>query len=82
MKKRLLFPSDTARLAGVRAEVQTFLSECGFDDSSGVLMVLALDEACTNIIRYAYRHACKTVRLEMSRHRRCVRFVLRDYGCT
>ena len=80
MKNRLLFPSDTARLAGVRAEVRTFLAGCGFDDSAAALMVLALDEACTNIIRYAYDHACKPVRLEMSRHRTFVRFVLRDYG--
>ena len=80
MKKRILFLSDTALLAGIRAEVQAFLSDSGFDETSGTLMVLALDEACTNIIRYAYEHACKPVRLEMSRHRGRVRFVLRDYG--
>ena len=80
MKKRLLFLSDTSCLSGVREEVREFIEDCGFDETSEVLMVLALDEACTNIIRYAYGHACKAVRLEMSRDRDRVRFVLRDYG--
>ena len=42
--------------------------------------MLGLDEACTNIIRHAYRHNGKPVRLEMERLRDRVRFVLRDYG--
>ena len=45
-------------------------------------MVLALDEACTNVIRHAYGHQCKPVRLEMCSLRSKVRFVLRDYGQT
>ena len=80
MKKRLLFASETACLAGVRAEVRAFIKDCGFDDTSEILMVLALDEACTNIIRHAYCHARKPVRLEMRRHRDRIRFILRDYG--
>ena len=80
MKKRILFPSDPSRLATIRAETRAFLSACGFDGSSEELMVLALDEAFTNIIRHAYAHACKPVRLEMCRTPDRIRFVLRDYG--
>lgn len=80
MKNTIRFSSDTCRLADVRKEVRAFLAATGFDDCATELMVLALDEACTNVIRHAYAHACKPVRLEMTPLRRLVRFVLRDYG--
>ena len=80
MKKKVLFMSDPTHLHAVRKEVRGFLSLNGFDDSTAELMVLALDEACTNIIRHAYFHECKPIRLEMARRRNCVSFTLRDYG--
>ena len=80
MKHTICFSSDTCQLADVRKEVRAFLAGNGFDDCATELMVLALDEACTNVIRHAYAHECKPVRLEMSGLRRLVRFVLRDYG--
>jgi anti-sigma regulatory factor (Ser/Thr protein kinase) len=80
MKKTICFSSDTCQLADVRKEVRAFLAANGFDDCATELMVLALDEACTNVIRHAYSHECKPVRLEMTGLRSLVRFVLRDYG--
>jgi anti-sigma regulatory factor (Ser/Thr protein kinase) len=82
VSRKLVFQSNTCELAAVRAGVREFLADCGFDDCATELMVLALDEACTNVIRHAYGHACKPVRLEMIRLRDRVRFVLRDYGRT
>jgi len=80
MKKTIRFSSDTCHLADVRREGRAFLAANGFDDCATELMVLALDEACTNVIRHAYAHERKPVRLEMTALRRLVRFVLRDYG--
>jgi len=74
------FQSDTCHLAEVRARVRAFLSDNGFNDCEAELMVLALDEACTNVIRHAYGHACKPVRLKMTSLQGKVRFTLRDYG--
>jgi anti-sigma regulatory factor (Ser/Thr protein kinase) len=82
MTKKIRFDSDTCHLADVRAKARAFLSENGFDEDRIELMVLALDEACTNVIRHAYFHACKPVRLEMASLKRKVRFVIRDYGRT
>ncbi|MEI8386827.1 MAG: ATP-binding protein [Verrucomicrobiota bacterium] len=82
MKKTICFSSDTCHLAEVRAEVRAFLGRHGFDECATELMVLALDEACTNVIRHAYAHERKPVRLEMTALRGLVRFVLRDYGRT
>lgn len=80
MKRKFAFTSDTCRLAEVRGEARAFLNECGFEECAAELLVLALDEACTNIIRYAYAHECRPIRLHMERLRDRVRFVLRDYG--
>ena len=44
-------------------------------------MVLGVDEACTNIIRYAYRlRDDQLISLRMEGLRKCVRLRLRDYG--
>ena len=80
MKLKFTFTSDPRRLAEVRSCVRSFLNKCGFDECSIELLVLGLDEACTNIIRHAYGDNGKPVRLEMERLRDRVRFVLRDYG--
>ena len=82
MKSKFLFTSDSCRMAEVRHSARSFLKKCDFDESSIELLVLGLDEACTNIIRHAYDHDEKPVRLEMERLPDRVRFVLRDYGRT
>ena len=44
-------------------------------------MVLGVDEACTNIIRYAYPlRDDQLIALSMEGLRKCVRMRLRDYG--
>lgn len=80
MTKKIRFASDACHLAEIRREARRFLGGSGFDECATQLMVLALDEACTNVIRHAYGSQCKPVRLEMTRLRGSVRFVLRDYG--
>ncbi len=80
MKRKIAFTSDTCHLAEVRRAARGFLDESGFGECAAELLVLAVDEACTNIIRHAYGNECKPVRLEMERLADRVRFVLRDYG--
>lgn len=79
---KIRFQSDTCHLAEIRAQARAFLSSAGFEECGIELMVLALDEACTNVIRHAYGHACRPVTLEMTALRTKIRFVLRDYGRT
>ncbi|HEY5813679.1 MAG TPA: ATP-binding protein [Terrimicrobiaceae bacterium] len=80
MKSKVVFTSDACRMAEVRDSARSFLRKCDLEEASIELLVLGLDEACTNIIRHAYRHDEKPVRLEMERLRDRVRFILRDYG--
>jgi len=75
----LEFPGRTAELGRVRAVLRDFLADTA-DDETSAQIVLAVDEACTNIIRHALAGDSKPVRLacELSGDR--LKIVLRDYG--
>ena len=77
----LEFSSHAGNLSLVRRFVRTFLSEQGCCANLMDLMVLGIDEACTNIIRYAYGNAeDQLIRLTLARSPRAFRCRLRDYG--
>ena len=82
MKKgKFEFSSHTSNLAMVRNFVRSSVSDFPFSEKERVLMVLGIDEACTNIIRYAYdMRDDQPIRLSIERLRNCVRIRLRDYG--
>jgi serine/threonine-protein kinase RsbW len=82
MKKRKLeFSSHTGNLALMRNHVRRFLDGYPFSEKERILMVLGVDEACTNIIRYAYElREDQLIALSMEGLRECVRMRLRDYG--
>jgi len=82
MKKgKLEFTSHTANLALMRRFVRRFLRNFPFTEKERALMVLGTDEACTNVIRYAYAmQDNQLIRLSMEGLRDCVRIRVRDYG--
>ena len=81
MKREIEFASHPANLCLVRDFVRQFLKSLAFTDMEKDLIILGLDEACTNVIRYAYRHqpnqliclVCEQLDLG-------IRFRLRDFG--
>ena len=82
MKKgKLQFTSHTANLAVMRAFVRQFVSDFPFSEKERVLMVLGVDEACTNVIRYAYAmRDDQPIRVSIEGMRDCLRIRVRDYG--
>ncbi len=65
--------------AQIRARMFSMAIRC--PKKSGLLMVLGVDEACTNIIRHAYDlRDDQLIALSMEGLRNCVRMRLRDYG--
>jgi anti-sigma regulatory factor (Ser/Thr protein kinase) len=50
-------PADPASLFLVRALLRRLSESIGFSRKDTDLLVLAIDEACTNIIRHAYKHS-------------------------
>jgi serine/threonine-protein kinase RsbW len=80
-KKTVEFSSHTGNLALMRNCVREFLNGYPFSEKERLLMVLGVDEACTNIIRYAYRlRDDQLIELSMEGLRKSVRMRLRDYG--
>jgi sigma-B regulation protein RsbU (phosphoserine phosphatase) len=51
---QLCFPAQAAELKGVRDAVREAAKGCGYSEKSAADVVLAIDEACQNIIRHAY----------------------------
>ena len=81
MNKTIEFASHPGNLSMMRDFVRTFLAESGFNETETDLMVLGIDEACTNIIRYAYHHEhTHPITLACENHGDGVTFRLRDLG--
>ena len=80
-KKKIEFSSHTGNLAPMRNYVREFLETFPFSERQRTLMVLGVDEACTNIIRYAYGlQDDQLISLSLEGRNDCVCLRLRDYG--
>ena len=80
-KTKVEFSSHTGNLAPMRKFVLSFLAAYPFTEKERMLMVLGVDEACTNIIRHAYHlRDDQLISLSMEGLRHCIRLRLRDYG--
>jgi anti-sigma regulatory factor (Ser/Thr protein kinase) len=78
---RLAFKSDPAALCNVRKDVRRFLEEAGCPAAATDRILLALTEACTNVIRHTYGgDPARSIRLACGKIRGGLRFRLRDYG--
>ncbi len=80
-KRKIEFASHPGNLCLVRSFVRAFLDECKFTAAERDLVVLGLDEACSNIIRHAYNHEqTRLITLSCENLATRVRFRLRDFG--
>ena len=57
IRRELVVPVDTARLAEVRRAASETALAAGFDEAEARLIALAVDDAVTNVIRHSYRAA-------------------------
>jgi len=75
------FPADYENLAAIDQFVAEAAEHAGFNSCTVYQVQLAVDEACSNIIRHAYGGEGRGV-IECSRHIRDgdLTIVLRDYG--
>jgi sigma-B regulation protein RsbU (phosphoserine phosphatase) len=75
----LQFPAQPEQMRAVRARLRAALDEQGVGPELRDRLVLAVDEACTNVIRHAYRgEAGKSIVLVVKRERDVLVFELRD----
>ena len=81
MKRKIEFASHPGNLSSVRALVRQFAAAACLSDADIDLIVLGIDEACTNIIRHAYkREETRPIGLSCEQVQGTLRFRLRHYG--
>jgi anti-sigma regulatory factor (Ser/Thr protein kinase) len=81
MKREIEFASHPANLCLVRDFVRQFLKPLPFTEVEKDLLILGLDEACTNVIRYAYEHQPnQLIHLVCEQTDTAAIFRVRDYG--
>ncbi len=74
------FPADARWLAAIRALVEQSCLLTGFAEEVTYRVKLAVDEACTNIIRHGYHHRSGSITLEVALTDGSTTFTLRDRG--
>jgi serine/threonine-protein kinase RsbW len=73
--------SRTERLIVVREFVSAAARECGFPDDEVSKIALAVDEACTNVIKHAYRNdPDKEITVSVKKRPRGLEIVIADTG--
>ena len=73
--------SDSATLCEVRRQVEAYGQSIGYDESCVAGIMLAMDEALTNIIRHAYQgQSDQPIEISLSAQDGLLRIVIRDYG--
>ncbi len=81
LRREIEFASHPGNLALVRGFVREFLAPLPFTPVQRDLIILGLDEACTNVIRYAYHHEPdQLISLICEQGKKGVIFRLRDFG--
>ncbi len=77
---RIEFPAEARQLMPMRHAADAVLEQQGVDAELRAALVLALDEACANIIRHAFGGGCGSGRIELliRREAEALHFVLSD----
>ncbi len=74
-------PSDPKYLRIVRRVLESYMEQVPIEPDEAGRLVLAIDEACSNVIKYAYESdASKTIEVTISSEDDVLRFSVRDYG--
>ena len=78
---KLIIESQTERLSAVREFVSSAAREYGFDDEAINKIALAVDEACTNIIKHAYKSAAdKQIEISLQSDNGGFEIIISDQG--
>ncbi len=76
----LEFDARADNLKAIRPQVDETAVAEGFDEKTADQLVLAIDEACSNVIRHAYEHKPGPVILNIYREDGQLVFVLEDFA--
>lgn len=79
--KKLVVKSRTENLSKIRDFVSSNASEAGFNKDEIDEMILAVDEACTNVIKHAYKYSPeRDIRIEIKFNKSAFTINIEDDG--
>ena len=76
------FPARSDQLAELRNRLRQALTDQSIDDDEAELLILAVDEACSNIIRHGYRDASGPIAVTLDHRGDELRVGIRDWAPT
>ncbi|MFQ5892927.1 MAG: ATP-binding protein, partial [Nitrospinota bacterium] len=77
----LTVPSHSKYLGLVRKVIQQVCEEVGFSEGEGRKLTLAVDEACSNVIKYSYENdPTKTIVLTLTNSDEKLEIRIQDFG--
>jgi serine phosphatase RsbU (regulator of sigma subunit)/anti-sigma regulatory factor (Ser/Thr protein kinase) len=74
------FPAKESELREIKSYVATVCNEAHFASKDVDSILLAVEEACTNVIRHAYLYASGTIKLQITLTRKQLVFTVIDNG--
>ena len=78
---KLIVKSQTENLSSIRDFVSTYAREAGINQEVIEKIILAVDEACTNIMKHAYKSFPEgeiIIKVKFDKHKFTI--VIRDFG--
>jgi len=76
------FPASYESLEGISNFIELSARETGFSDQDTYNLVLAIDEACSNIIRHGYGYENRgEIEIIVNQIRKGMEIVIEDSGC-
>lgn len=80
MKKSFEFEATTCDLKPFRSQLSEMLSQAGFDDKAKNDVLLAVQEAVTNLIRHAYDGGEGKILVDIEESAESFKVDIRDFG--
>jgi serine phosphatase RsbU (regulator of sigma subunit)/anti-sigma regulatory factor (Ser/Thr protein kinase) len=74
------FPAKESQLREIKSYVESVCRETALVDKDIDSILLAMEEACTNVIRHAYLYASGTIRIKITVTRKEIAFTIVDTG--
>ena len=82
-EKKLIVKSRTENLSQIRSFICDFTSDIGFSTEAMDNIMLAVDEACTNIIKHAYKsYPDGEIIIKIKRSDKKLEITIIDYGAS
>ncbi len=82
VEKKIAFdlPGGKPFFSDLRKKIKQTCRRWGLDKEDSLHIQIAVDEACTNIVRHAYQNKAGKIRIELQPYNKKIKVVIKDWG--